>query len=200
MDEPVLIPIVALLPDRNTTDGLVVYVDNVPTQANFSRGTKEGNRWTFTPDEFGEIPFSLPPGFTGIIELEVTAIAFGARRQRSLAIYIRRSINSTEMLTVSPTMPTEEPPSVSTEITSEQTTEITSEQTTEITSEQTTKITSEQTTTTPTSATVITRETPTTEDQIRTSITRETPASTDRISTYCYIIISILNTLVQQLF
>ena len=166
VDEPVFIPIVAILPDRNTTDGLVVYVDNVPTQANFSRGTKERNRWIFTPDEFGEIPFNLPPGFTGIIELEVTAIAFGARRQRSLAIYIRQSINSTEMLTVSPTMPTEEPPSVSTEITSE------------------------QTTTTPTTATVITRETPTTEDQTRTSITRETPASTDGISTYCYIIIS----------
>ena len=117
VDEPVLIPIVAILPDRNTTDGLVVYVDNVPTQANFSRGTKEGNRWIFTPDEFGEIPFNLPPGFIGIIELEVTAVAFGARRQRSLAVYIRQSINSTEMLTVSPTMPTEVPSSVSTEIT-----------------------------------------------------------------------------------
>ena len=117
VDEPVFIPIVAILPDRNTTDGLVVYVDNVPTQANFSRGTKEGNRWIFTPDEFGEIPFNLPPGFIGIIELEVTAVAFGARRQRSLAVYIRQSINSTEMLTVSPTMPTEVPSSVSTEIT-----------------------------------------------------------------------------------
>ncbi len=104
-DEPILIQIAAAIPGTDDTDGLEVYVDNIPTGSTFSRGSQEGNRWIFTPLEFGEVQLDLPPGFSGMLNLEITAVTPGASRQRLLIINIQSISNATEAVTSeTPTM------------------------------------------------------------------------------------------------
>jgi hypothetical protein len=83
-NEPLVIRIAAVIPGRSDTEGLEVYVDNVPSGSSFNLGRQEGSRWIFTPEEFGEVELSLPPAFSGRLDVEVTAVAAGASRQRTL--------------------------------------------------------------------------------------------------------------------
>lgn len=58
--------------------------------ANFSRGTKEGDRWILTPEEFGQVVLILPTNYAGTVDLEITAVAdTGASRHRSLIIDVQ---------------------------------------------------------------------------------------------------------------
>ena len=107
-NEPIFIQIAATLPDTNVTEGLQVYVDNVPADANFSNGTREGHRWVFTPEEFGQVELKLPPDFSGMINLNITAVANGASRQRTLVIDIQPNITTTAEPITTPTTPSVE--------------------------------------------------------------------------------------------
>ena len=86
-NEPIFIQIVASVPGTNSTEGLYLYVENLPARSTFSRGRREGERWIITPEDFGEIELDLP-GFSGMLNLEITAVTPGASRQRSLLVNV----------------------------------------------------------------------------------------------------------------
>ena len=50
---------------------------------------------SFTPQDFGEVELSLPPETSGDIVLQVTAIADGATRRRTLTITIQLDVATT---------------------------------------------------------------------------------------------------------
>ncbi len=93
-NEPPVFQIGARIPGTADTGDLVVYVDNVPMGSSFNRGRREGDRWTFTPQDFGEVELTLPPGFSGLLEVDITAVAADASRQRSLVINIQPALTT----------------------------------------------------------------------------------------------------------
>lgn len=98
--ESLVFQISAIIPGTTDTEGagLEVYVDNIPTGASFNRGRQEGDRWVFTPQDFGEVELRLPMGFTGSLEVNITAVVAGTRRQRSLIIEVQ-PIDMTTIIT-----------------------------------------------------------------------------------------------------
>ena len=122
-NEPIPINIAASQPGASDTEGLVVYVDNAPMGATFSSGTREGDRWIFTPEEFGQVELTLPPDYAGSIDLEITAVAStGASRHRSLIVDVQRPTTEPveTLATVRPTIALtteEETPSNGTDMT-----------------------------------------------------------------------------------
>lgn len=97
-NEPIFIQIAARIPGTNDTEGLYLYVENLPARSTFSRGRREGVRWIFTPQDFGEIELVLPD-FSGMLNLEITAVTPGASRQRSLLITVHSNttgVNTTD--------------------------------------------------------------------------------------------------------
>lgn len=103
-NEPIIVPIAAIIPSTSEaenvsdTEGLEIYVDNVPMGASFNRGTRDGDRWVFTPEEFGRVELDLPPDFSGTVELEITAEANGVSRHRSLDINVQVPITTTTVI------------------------------------------------------------------------------------------------------
>ena len=87
-NEPIFIQIAASVPGTNSTEGLYLYVENLPARSTFSRGRREGERWIITPEDFGEIELDLPD-FLGTLNLEITAVTPGASRQRSLLVIVQ---------------------------------------------------------------------------------------------------------------
>ncbi len=70
----------------------------------------------FAPQDFGEVELNLPPGTSGRLVLEITAIADGASRHRSLVIYIHSNDTTTDETTsdegtTPTTVPTRQTPS-----------------------------------------------------------------------------------------
>ncbi len=155
VNEPIFIQIAASRPETGETRGLEVFVDNLPSSANFGRGRLEGDRWIFAPEDFGEVELEVPPDFSGRLVLEITAVADGASRRRSLVVDIQSTENTTTVETTMVTgrTPTAETPAVTRE-------------TPTVTRETPAMTGSGETPTTP----AMTGETPT--------ITRETPAMT----------------------
>lgn len=102
-NEPIFIHIAAYRPETGDTQGLEVYVENVPSGANFSRGRQEGDRWIFAPENFGEVELELPPDFSGRLDLEIIAVADGTSRRRSLVVAILSSDNTTGVATAGET-------------------------------------------------------------------------------------------------
>ncbi len=98
-NEPILIRIAARRPDSDSTEGMVVFVNGVPMGSGFSMGRQDGERWVFAPQDFGEVELNLPPGTSGRLVLEITAIADGASRHRSLVIYIPSNDTTTDETT-----------------------------------------------------------------------------------------------------
>lgn len=175
-NEPIFIQIAASRPERGDTAGLEVYVDNLPSGGNFSRGRKEGDRWIFTPADFGEVELELPPHFSGRLDLEITAVADGTSRRRSLVVDIQSTVNTTDVVTTGVTggtlAITEDTPAATGETT------VNTGETPRATGE-TTTITRE----TPVNTremTVSTGETPGVTGET-TTITRETPVNTGEI-------------------
>lgn len=101
-DEPLFIQIGATIPGREDATDLEVYVDNLPAGSSFNTGRRDGDRWIFTPQEFGEVQLDLPPGFSGRLDVMITASASGASRQRPLVIEIRSIVNTTVATTELP--------------------------------------------------------------------------------------------------
>lgn len=97
-DVPISIQIEAIIPGQGDTDGLEIYVDNIPIGSNFNRGRQEGGRWIFTPEDFGEVELKLPPGFSGNLSVDITAVAAGAIRQRSLIIDVQPVVSTTTVI------------------------------------------------------------------------------------------------------
>ena len=95
-DNPIFIRIAASKPGSTDTEGLEVYVDNLPSGGSFNRGRQEGDRWIFTPADFGEVELELPPEFSGRLNLMITAVANGTSRQRSLVVDIQSTMTTTE--------------------------------------------------------------------------------------------------------
>ena len=65
----------------SSTAGLVVKVKAFPAGSNFSRGTFDGDVWTFNPTEFGDIELTLPQHLSGNITLGASATNGGVVRQ-----------------------------------------------------------------------------------------------------------------------
>lgn len=173
VNEPIFIHIAASRPERADTEGLEVYVDNLPSGSRFNRGRPEGDRWIFTPADFGDVELELPPGFSGRLDLVITAVADGTSRRRSLVVDIQS--NTTDVVTTGQTtMITRETPA---------TTEESQEETAPATTEDTpvnTEGTPPVTVGTPTATgetTLNTGETP------GVTITRDTPVSTKETTT-----------------
>lgn len=89
VNELLSIQISATIPGTEGTAGLEIYVDDLPSGSSFNRGRREGERWIFTPQEFGQVELELPEGFSGRLNVEITAIAAGASRQRNLVIDVQ---------------------------------------------------------------------------------------------------------------
>lgn len=102
----IIIPIAAVRPGTTDTEGLEVILENVPEGSNFSRGRQEGDRWIFMPQDFGEVQLELPPGYSGMLNLQITAVANGASRQRSLLINVHSTIDTVTEGTQTAEMPT----------------------------------------------------------------------------------------------
>ena len=96
-NETILFRIAARRPNSDSTEDMVIHVDNVPSGSTFSMGTQEGERWVFTPQDFGEVELSLPPDTSGNVALQVTAFADGATRRRTLVITVQS--NETDFTT-----------------------------------------------------------------------------------------------------
>lgn len=102
-NEPIFIQIAAYRPERGDNEGLEVYVDNLPSGSNFSRGRQERDRWIFTPADFGVVELELPSDFSGRFTLEITAVADGTSRRRSLVVNIQSTVNATDAVTTGET-------------------------------------------------------------------------------------------------
>ncbi len=61
------------------------------------------DKMVFAPQDFGEVELNLPPGTSGRLVLEITAIADGASRHRSLFIYIHSNDTTTDETTTDET-------------------------------------------------------------------------------------------------
>ena len=97
-NEPIFIQIAATLAGTNDTEGLQIYLENVPENITFSVGTDMGSRWVLIPEEFGEVEVNVPEDYFGIINLEITAVVDGAMRRRNLVIDIQPNITATTMI------------------------------------------------------------------------------------------------------
>ena len=73
---PVRLPIFAGLMDTDGSETLSVVVAGVPAGGRFTSGTDNGDgSWTFAASELGNLVFLPPAGFSGAIDLHVSAIA-----------------------------------------------------------------------------------------------------------------------------
>lgn len=102
-NEEIIVQIAGTLAGTNSTDGLEIFVENVPENATFSAGTRNGSRWVFTPEDFGDVELNLPEDFTGRFDLEITAVTVGASRQRNLVINIEPNSTTTAEPPFTPT-------------------------------------------------------------------------------------------------
>lgn len=96
-NEPITFQIAATIPDTDDTQGLEMYLDYVPIGSRFSRGSQVGDRWIFTPQDFGVVELNLPVDTSGRFDLEITAVASGASRRRSLILDILSVRNTTDV-------------------------------------------------------------------------------------------------------
>ncbi len=73
---PVRLPIFAGLMDTDGSETLSVVVAGVPAGGRFTSGTDNGDgSWAFAASELGNLVFLPPAGFSGAIDLRVSAIA-----------------------------------------------------------------------------------------------------------------------------
>lgn len=94
-NQPIFVQIAARRPDSDDTVGMEIFIDNLPMGSTFSSGRQQGTRWVFTPQDFGEVELTLPPNTPGRLVLEITAIADGISRHRSLVISIQITATTT---------------------------------------------------------------------------------------------------------
>ncbi len=83
-----------MIPGQSSQDGLEVLIDNVPPNVTFNRGMRVQDIWVFTPADFGVVELSLPSDYSGELSIEITAMAAGVSRQRSLIIIVDGNITS----------------------------------------------------------------------------------------------------------
>ena len=147
-NEEIVIQIAGSLAGTNDTDGLEILVENVPVGSTFSTGTRNGSRWVFTPEDFGEVELSLPKDYSGTFSLEITAVTQAASRRRSLVINVESNSTTTAETNTTTTteITTETSTTFSTDVSIDTTTVVDAESTTEITTSATTAETNINTT------------------------------------------------------
>ena len=96
-NQPITFQIAATIPDTDDTQGLEMYLDDVPVGSRFSHGSQVGDRWIFTPQEFGLVELNLPLDTSGRFDLQITAVANGASRSRPLILDITSIRNTTDV-------------------------------------------------------------------------------------------------------
>ena len=72
-----------------SSSGLVVKVITFPAESNFSRGTFDGDVWTFNPADFGDIELQLPQHLSGNITVGASAIKDEATREGVIHIPVQ---------------------------------------------------------------------------------------------------------------
>ena len=85
-DAPVPLYLSASDSMSSSTARLVVKVNTFPAGSNFSRGTFDGDVWTFNPTAFRDIELTLPQHLSGNITLGASATKGGVVRQGMIHI------------------------------------------------------------------------------------------------------------------
>lgn len=73
----------------SSTAGLVVKVNTFPAGSNFSRGTFDGNVWTFNPADFGDVELTLPQHLSGNITVGASATKDGVVREGVIQVPVQ---------------------------------------------------------------------------------------------------------------
>ena len=88
-DAPVPLHLSASDSMSSSTAGLVVKINTFPAGSNFSRGTFDGNIWTFNPTDFGDIELTLPQHLSGNITVGASATKDGVVREGVIHIPVQ---------------------------------------------------------------------------------------------------------------
>lgn len=88
-DAPVPVHLSASDAASTSTAGVVVKIMTFPAGSTFSRGTFDGNIWTFNSADFGDAELTLPQHLSGEIILGATATKDGATREGTVRIPIQ---------------------------------------------------------------------------------------------------------------
>jgi len=88
-DAPVHVHLSASDAASTSTAGVVVKIMTFPAGSTFSRGTFDGNIWTFNSADFGDTELTLPQHLSGEITLGATATKAGATREGTARIPVQ---------------------------------------------------------------------------------------------------------------